>query len=430
MIQPAPRIIVIDDEKEDLHKLTEGINRYGAACLPFHYPDDTEHIRPCPHVRVIFADLHLDETGASGNDKKHFGVIGGLISETIRPSGPYLLILWTKYAGKASSLRQFLDQRLKRTPAPKPLAVKAIDKKILFEDPSEDDPNIEKLVEEITNSFNQFPQIAALLSWEEMVLDAAGDTVSSIFGLVENNEQVSEILAHLAVGAVGRDHVENDRFHAVNEALLPILTDRIAAATRKDDQGIWQRAFDMSDIASSLSLEKAARLNRLVQIDPATDNGARNGSVIALPDKFLKKNFEKQFGLKQQEAALKQFFCKEPRKKLNWVLIQCQAICDYAQNKPGPLPYYLGLELPPTSRVRGTKPDALWTSPPFKRNGSTIYLHVNARFSVSLLPKFTKQKNVRYRLREQLLNDLIYRIHSYGSRPGMLRFQETQSSGR
>ena len=269
--------------------------------------------------------------------------------------------------------------------------------------------------------------MAALLNWEEMVLGAAGDTVSSILDLVgkENRDkEVSRILAHLAVGAVGRDHVEKDRFHAVNAALLPILTDRIAAM-RNDDQDTWQKAFGSSDTKSSPSLEKAAGLNRLVQIDLTTDNGARNGSVIALPEKFSKKNFEKQFGPQAARGSIENsFFCKEPKRRLNWVLIQCQAICDYAQNNPGPLPYYLGLELPATSIPKNKKPKkALWLSPPFEKNGSTTYLHVNACFPVSLPPKFTEQRNVRYHLREQLLNDLIYHIHSYGARPGMLRFQ-------
>lgn len=428
----APRIIAIDDAQEDLDKLTEGINRYGAPCLPFRYPDDTDDIRPCPNVRVIFADLHLDETGASGKSEKHFSVIGGLISETIKPSGPYLLILWTQYPEDADPLRDFLDERLP-THTPNPLNVIAIDKKILHGGGAGNTKNVEELVKKITYSFNQFPQIAALLSWEEMVLGAAGDTVSSIFGLVKNRnrgEEVSRILAHLAVGAVGRDHVESDRFHAVNEALLPILTDRIAA-TRNDDQDIWEKAFDSQDIANSLLPEEAARLNRLVQIDPATDNRPRNGSVIALPEEFSGENFEKQFGLDQEKAVSQEFHCKESEEKLNWVLIQCQAVCDYVQNKPGPLPYYLGLELPATLTAKNKKkPEALWVSPPFEENGSTVCLHVNARFPVSLPPKFTEQKDTRYRLREQLLNDLIHHIHSHGARPGMLRFKGTKSSGR
>ena len=73
MIRPAPGIIAIDDDQKDLEKLTEGINRYGAACLPFHFTGDTENISSCPHVRVIFADLHLNETGP-GDGNKHISV--------------------------------------------------------------------------------------------------------------------------------------------------------------------------------------------------------------------------------------------------------------------------------------------------------------------------------------------------------------------
>ena len=422
MIRPAPRIITIDDNQKDLDELTEGINRYGAACLPFHFTGDTKNISSCPHVRVIFADLHLNETGSGGNNTQHFSTIGSLILDTIKPSGPYLLILWTQYPEDAKSLREFLDERLP-TDTPKPLDVIAIDKKILREDAEGNTLNIEKLVEEITSSFNQFPQITALLNWEEMVLGAAGDTVSSIFDLAgkqNRDKEVSRILAKLAVGATGKAHIEGDRFHAVNEALLPILTDRIASMHLKnDDRDIWQKAFDSSDIRSRLLPEEAAKLNRLVQIDLATDNGARSGSVITLPERFSGESFEEQFGLEQEKAASEQFSCKKPEEKLSWVLIQCQAICDYAQNKPGPLPYYLGLELSYTLKKH---PKALWVSPPFEKNGSTVHLHVNARFPISITPKFTEQENVRYRLREQLLNDLIHHIHSYGARPGMLRF--------
>ena len=41
-----------------------------------------------------------------------------------------------------------------------------------------------------------------------------------------------------------RDHVDEDRFRAVNEALLPILADRIASMrSREIDDQLWQAAI-------------------------------------------------------------------------------------------------------------------------------------------------------------------------------------------
>ena len=50
---PVPRVIAIDDEPKHLEGLAQGLNRYGAACLPVHFTGEAA-IAPCPHVRVIF----------------------------------------------------------------------------------------------------------------------------------------------------------------------------------------------------------------------------------------------------------------------------------------------------------------------------------------------------------------------------------------
>ena len=106
---PAPRVIVIDDDSEHLVGLTQGLNQYGAACLPVHFTGETEAIPFCPHVRVIFADLHLSG-GAPGDYARDFSIIGGLIEDVIRPSGLYLIILWTMYPEEANRLHDFLKK--------------------------------------------------------------------------------------------------------------------------------------------------------------------------------------------------------------------------------------------------------------------------------------------------------------------------------
>ena len=433
MMFPAPRIVVIDDVSEHLERLTQGLNRYGTACLPIHFTGEIETIPPCPHVRVIFADLHLI-VGTPGDHAKDFSMIGSLLEDAIRPSGPYLIVLWTMYPDQADGLNTFLKDRLQNVP--KPFAVQALDKNDHL-DTEGTVKSPDALVGAIRRVVLEQPQIGALLNWEERVLGAAADAVSSVMDLaesatkeMESGEEAGRLLASLAVAAVGKEHVGEDQFRAVNEGLLPILGDCIASMrSREDDSELWQTA--LGEVDARLSLDEAARLNRLLHIAPSTadGDGAERGTVIALPEEFSGEAFAGTFELPPGEAAEKQFLCKQPRQNtdsLHWVLVQTQAACDYAQARPAPLPFHLGLCMPASETQKRTPPAALWRSPCFEHDGQAHFLHVNARFQVSLPGGKARQAAPLFRLREQLLNDLIYQIHGYGARPGIISFRESQ----
>ena len=454
MILPTPRIIAIDDNPKHLEVLVQGLNQCGTACLPIHFEGEEKSITPCPHVRVIFADLHL--TGGLPGDEDHdkvFSVIGGLIQENIKPSGPYFIVLWTQYSDQADKLRHHLIERLENVA--KPFTVEALDKKDYLNLTSGDVENLEKLVKAIRKSVEDHPQFGALLNWEERVLDGAADTLSSITEMVhgpdktdattqetrqasaldpaEPSKALGRLLRILAEGAVGRSHVEDDRFRAVNDALLPILADRIASMrSREVDDALWQQALGGPNVQSqpSLSNEEAARLNQLLHIEPLStdENQVKRGSVIDLPHEFLDKSFLNVFDINSKTAMKEQFCCKQSgddaSKSCDWVLVQTQAACDYAQNQPGPLPFHLGLLMPKSSVNRNKKPPAaVWCSPYFEHKQQIKCLHVSARFPVSLSREKTSQTPPLFRLREQLLNNLIYHLHGYGARPGFISFR-------
>ena len=427
MMLAAPKVIAIDDEREHLEGLVKGLNQYGFSCLQVHFTGDMEGIDPCSHVRVIFADLHLG-AGPVSDHARDFAIIGGFIEETVKPSGPYFIVLWTMYPEQATSLQENLEERLRAVT--KPFAVLPLNKSDHL-DENGNVKSIEELVEAIKSIVETQPQIAALFNWEERVSEAASDTIASIFRMVgdgDRSQEVGRLLAQLAVAAAGKDRVEQDRFCAVNEALLPILADDIASLRLRDvDDETWQAAFTQVDIENALSAAEAAKLNSRVHIDSTEGiQGNDRGAVIALPDK-LSNQFEQTFGLSQEEAATKQFHCREfveNDDRCRWILVQSQAACDYAQKQPGPLPYYLGLEIAEKFTKKGSFPDALWISPPFEGESNSFFLHINARFQVSLSPEDAKKEKPLYRLREQLLNVFIYRVHSYGARPGMISFRE------
>ena len=431
-----PRVVAIDDQREHLEGLTKGLSQYGMPCLSVHFDVETAAISQCPHVRVIFADLHLIP-GPPGDHTQDFSRLGSLLQENIKPTGPYLVVLWTAYPEQADNLCDFLQNRLEGVT--KPFAVEALDKN-KYLDPNGDLANPKSLVQSIDRIISGQPQIDALINWEERVLGAAGDTVSSIVQLAEASradgkpsQQVGRLLSILASAAVGPGHVAEDRFRAVNDGLFPILGDRIASmrALDKDDE-MWQAAFGAFDTGDKLTQDEAAKLNRLIHIAPLpSDNqGTERGSVIALPRIFSGDLFVQAFDVTEKEAAERQFGCKslEGSSWLQWVLVQTQAACDYAQIRPGPLPFYLGLCLPASaveSERKKTPPAALWKSPCFEYDDKACFLHVNARFHVSLSSKELRQETCLFRLREQILNDLIYRIYSYGSRPGIISFRKS-----
>ena len=428
----APRVLAIDDDQRHLDGLAKALSRYGMACLHFHFTGDTTDIKPCPHVRVIFVDLHLGK-GPASDHARDFGIIGGFIQETVKPSGPYFIVLWTMYPDKAGALQRNLEERLEGVA--KPFAVLPLDK-AKYLDAAGNVRSTEKLVETIAAIARKQPQIAALLNWEDRVLGAAADTVSSILVLAEPKteaarrvEDVGRLLARLAVEAVGREHVEQDRFRAVNEALLPILTDRISALRSADDANeAWNEAFSEADLGRSLSPDEAAKLNRFVHIEASMqgNSGPERGAVIPLPNSLSGDRFKGMFGLTQEIVAKKQFGCKNFHsgdELFQWVLVQSQAACDYAQRQPGPLPFYLGLDIDVSNMSRDKPPAALWTSPPFEINERIRVLRVSARFQVSLSVQLAETHCPLYRLRDQLLTDLIHHVHTYGSRPGMISFR-------
>ena len=423
----SPRVIAIDDNRHHLEGLLNGLHHSGVACLPIHFTGDHTAIKPCPDVRIIFADLNL--IGPTSDHTAQFSVIGGLLEGSLAPRGPYFILLWTQYPDQATGLRDFLNRRLRDVT--KPFAVIPLAKADHL-DRAGNVRDEDELMATIVSLTRELPQVGALFDWESRVLGATGDTVSSLLELPSTqapNERapgVGRILFWLGVEAVGKEHVEADHFRAVNEALLPILADRIGnlSSTPRDD-AVWQAAFASTAGPQPLTGQEAARLNRMIHVDTAVVDGSERGVIVPLSPRFG-QSFEHSFGIDETVAAKKQFHCSgfaAGDDRFQWVLVRAQAACDYAQSHPGPVPCYLGLEIPRPARRSGSLPAALWVSPALEVDGDVRELRVSARFPVSIGPDEFCQSSPIYRLREQILNDLIFHLHSHGARPGMLSFR-------
>lgn len=424
----SPRIVAIDDNKSHLAGLANGLGQSGVACVQIHFKGDLTGFSNCPDVRIVFADLHLLAEALS-DPKRNFNIITGILETTIKPSGPYFIILWTRSPDQAQALLRHLDERLDPR-VTKPFAVCPLPKAdhIDGEGTIKDQ---DKLMEAIRDIIRKSPQVGAMVEWESQVLEAAGRTVSSILDLtsgeegVERAAGVGRILGRLAVEAVGKEHVDRNRFRAINDALLPILADRVAKMPSGEiDQQLWQAALTIPEGQSMESVEHAARLNRLLHIaDVEVVDAAERGVVVPLPPCY-RNGFEDYFSITECNAATQLFGCKdfdpsEPR--FRWVLVQCLAACDYAQSNPGTVPCYLGLDFPEENRS-SRKVSSTWYGPVFEFGGKSHYLRVNAGCPLALPSSSWRNITPLYRLREQALNDLVYHLHTHGARPGMISF--------
>ena len=291
----------------------------------------------------------------------------------------------------------------------------------------------------VEETVKKIPQLAALLNWESDVLTAAGSTMGAILSLIPVAQKTSaafpteldRVLSLLAREAVGAEHVAEDPRAAIYAALAPLHADRVINQTVSADSATaWKKAVTLAK-NPQIKIKDAAEaglLNRMLHVASTQAEEILPtswGAVSDFPkeiwnDEGLEKNFE--FALKELlEGELK----IKPEKVAGCIpcLVRVGAVCDHAQGKKGTMPFIFGMEIPLDARSNSFKPTgAEWSSPILTRSdGSTYQLIANARLVASMTSEGCTGFKVRYRLREQLLMQLITHAAEYAARPGILQ---------
>ena len=435
MMETITRVVAFDDQPADLDALVDCLNRAGipSVGIPFQKDHDAMGIMAAPHVRVVFMDVNLLSIPETDSPQNH-GVIGSLLT-TLAPAGPYLLVLWTATPTAVQAVRAFLDERL--VDIAKPFDVVPLAKESYISSPGNltDRDGLINAVKGLTEST---PSLAVLCRWEEQVFVAAAQTIESIMMLgTDNNtssEQQNSVLENMyamAVATVGHQNTSAHGLNALHDALLPILADRINSSTSASaNNDIWREAIKTFKGQPEVSVRDAASLHRVYHIavvdEIGYNQGAERGSVIpfkkAKPDSWFQAVLE----LDEKDAIYKLFHVKDldPHKPYPWVLVQAQAACDYAQRQPGPLPFFLGVNVLESNVPRNRRPrQDIWQSPRFNLDDAVHELQVNTRVQIPLAVQAAKKITPLYRLREQLVAHLLHHAQSNNARPGITTFQ-------
>ncbi|MFC6644681.1 hypothetical protein ACFQBQ_03555 [Granulicella cerasi] len=332
---------------------------------------------------------------------------------------------------QVEGLAQFLCERLQDTPHAIPTQIKTLSKIDHIRGTEVIDPA--KLVQAVQKMVVSEPQIAALINWENRVSDAAADTIAQLVNLVPSDKrdtpalvvEIGRLLNALATEAVGASNVGKDRFAAVNEALLPILYDRVSRLRMAaPDERLWKQAIATPGKKADLSDEEAAHLNTMlhVDLDVSAVKPTDRGVVLECPAATLEDApFREAFGM-DTTSFLRDQLSLDPTANVRWILVQIEGICDYAQAQAGPALYVLGVET--SAKQMKVSPQAVWQSPILAIENEQRQIFVNYRFCRTFTDALVKANNKHYRLREALTNDLVSRFHSYGARPGIIAFRQ------
>ncbi|HEY8270038.1 MAG TPA: hypothetical protein VIG33_04070 [Pseudobdellovibrionaceae bacterium] len=448
MIFTAPRFVVVDDKIEHLEAIVQAFQQLGSPCIGIQYkPEEELDANIFRGVRVLFLDLHLIDSSVKTDDRPHYAVIAGILEDKIHVNGgPFVLVLWTEHAHCAQGLTEYLDMGLdKKKPHSRPLVVVPLSKdNLINKDDKVTDP--EELRRKVREAVTANAQLAALLDWETDVMTAAGDTLVALLNLVptENRTNTSYsdaldvILSRLACEAVGKPHVEVNQRAAITTALAPILIDRMMnQEISKETLDLWSKAITRHSgkKLEDASPEEAGHLNKMLHLaipGSETVRPADWGAVVRWPYEWNDDELLCRMGFKIPDMLGGQFLIeRKDRARCKPHLVRIGAACDYAQNKEGPITYLLAMEIPEDAERKKNRKtgddlelsDAIWRSPVFITTDSaeSFRLYVHIRFPISVLPSMTDGWFASYRMREQLLMNLLTFSSNYSSRPGIVQ---------
>jgi hypothetical protein len=431
-----PRFVVIDDKREHLGAITAAIQSLGSACASVLYELGSDvPVEPFRGARVIFLDLQLLSNTYPSDFNMHYAEIQRLLKRVInREGGPFVLVLWTEAAERLTELTEYLSQHLfNDEPHTRPVAMMALPKGDYIDITSGIPSDASGLLAKITEHVSTPPALAAMLQWEAEVINAASRTLADVGSLVDPTNLAVSLptqLRHLAVGAIGKTHVDDDPRFSTHAALEPLLHDHLQYALEQPGPDpAWADPFRGAETLP-LSIDHAARLNTQIHTtQPATNVASTSWGALC----ELEPQIDwKPLGFDDAGGYISEVVEKNVQTKLaseqEYTVLQTRvgAACDYAQKASGPIPYVITVFIPRRQDgkpVMLTQSSRAWISPELEVSGlGHGHLFVEQRFVRPIAETVACNLEVVMRVREQLLVHLLSSIGEHAMRPGIIEF--------
>ncbi|HHN8308543.1 MAG: hypothetical protein E7A54_10630 [Morganella morganii] len=444
------KVIAIDNEKKELDLAVYGLSKALIPVVPILY-DSIDGVsnsisEPLSGIRLVFCDLNLLDVSSASLEAKHIvGQLGEVLKSVISMNnGPYVLILWTKHVRLVKEIEhEFKSRDIKILP---PIKIASIDKTLIpftDDDTSIDDKSVSIFSERLNEIINEDLVMKFFSLWEEYCLLAAGDITSTFYKMAnpelswsnEYNESICSTLKGIAQDVVGEDNVVGREYTCITEIFSSLIQDYLY---RKKNENLESSIKDIFQLASGGNKINYQSLNTFYHIVNDVSSSSERGSFSGINDDidkyiYFDKNdvfeqfFKKSKYLSENSKRENKIEIEEIRNKSIIGFIEISPSCDYAQNKTRALRYVFSV-LIPYEYVRaklissGGEHDGIHVFPEFMVNDELYSLRSNVRYVISLPDDDNFLRAPIFRLREQILNDLIHKFSSHASRPGIIKF--------
>lgn len=390
MLEENNDIIIVDDNPDDVDRLTDIFNAHGIGCRGFEY-DPVELIdKPLKNVKLAFFDICLSTTG---NDMAQFAILCEAIKAYIScENRDFVLVFWTSKPEMIDDFKAFVNSR-ESNEMPKPIAVKAISKLDFLEKSDELQQRLSELMED--------PIVRCLFSFETELNAAANKSLQDVLRFIdfpdawgENTqyiENIKQVFAKVAIETFGELRGSKNPDLAIKEAFAPLFTHYLC----QNNSSVWADLFGEQDIAKIKNFPNdtiVAQLNSLFHVDLSENEVNSRGSIrkIERDDEAFNNVFKDQIGYAPNDwissVLLKGIKLEDD--VIEMIALEYSAACDYSNAKKRTHRYMLGVIISEANitkkKVRNQLCDAVFMLPfkfMYREQVCTILLHFN--FSIN-----------------------------------------------
>jgi len=412
------KVLVIDNEKSDLDRISEVLYSINLPALSVHYSAANPPEVPFSGIRLAFFDINLID-GRVNEIQIITSLVNALKQYISIENGPYVLIFWTSNKGLVDVIKEHINKRELKS-VPKPFLIECIDKTYGTGDPNE--------LREILSQILSNDIIQLLFDYESKVSQAAGKTLKTIFDVVSNGqdswgeskgfeENFDLVFSNIAFETYGFNHAKKNPTEAVRDGLNPILVNELNNITLSAN---WSSKLrKLLDTEEKYQFEKIeqqhiCQLNSIYHINTNNEKKLKTDRGVIVEFNPTEELMISIFGLKidQIRNIFLPFDSKKIEKKdrqsiregSKFILIEISASCDFAQDNHRNHSFILGLMAPAFELNYAKHSDSIIRLPYFSFNSQEYVILFNSRYTLSVVDVASNLLgNILFQIKSELL---------------------------